>query len=94
VIGMSGSQPLDIQPVADDGLGALRVGLVLWVLAGAVLVVRRAELAEQANEWWLLTCVTAVVVGALNWVVFSARVANRQKPMSRSGESPTAEQPN
>lgn len=90
---MPGSQPLDIQPVADDGLGALRVGLVLWVLAGAVLVVRRAELAEQATEWWLLTCVAAIVVGALNWVVFSVRVANRKKRMASFGESPTAEQP-
>lgn len=89
---MAGSDVLDIQPVSDDGLGAVHVGLVLWLVAGGVLLVRRAELAEQGNEWWLLSCLAGLVVGLLNWATFATRAANAKSREARSGGSPTAEQ--
>lgn len=88
---MPADPPLDIQPVADDGLGALRVGMVLWALAGVVLVIRRDDLAAQGNEWWLLTCMAALLVGLLNWVFFSIRVANRNAREASPGGSLGAE---
>lgn len=86
---MSGSEALDIQPVADDGLGAVRVGLVLWVVAGVVLLLRRAELAEQGTEWWLLTCLAGLVIGFVNWAAFAMRVANAKARQAHSGGSPS-----
>ncbi len=75
---MPGSEPLALEPVADDGIAAIWVGLVLWVVAGVVLLVRRADLADQGTEWWLLTCLAGVVIGLVEWGIFAKRAANRR----------------
>ena len=74
---MSGSEPLELEPVPDDGIGALWVGLTLWALVGVVLLLRRADLADQGTEWWLLSCLAGVLIGFVEWAIFAKRAANR-----------------
>jgi ABC-type nickel/cobalt efflux system permease component RcnA len=79
---MSGSDPLppepSLEPVVDDGLGAIRVGLVAWALAGVVLLLRRDWLADRGTEWWLLVCLAGVVICLGQWAIFARHRANRR----------------
>ena len=46
----------------DDALVAVTTGTVIWVAAGLVLLVLRDRI-DPGGEWWLWTCVVAVVSG-------------------------------
>ena len=79
---MSGSDPLPLEPplepVVDDGLGAIRVGLIAWAVAGVVLLLRRDWLADRGTEWWLLVCLAGVVICLVQWAIFARHRANRR----------------
>ncbi len=46
----------------DDALVAVTTGTVIWVVVGLVLLVLRGRI-DPGSEWWLWTCVVAVVSG-------------------------------
>ena len=84
---MPRSEPLELEPVPDDGIGAIWVGLTLWALAGVVLLLRRADLADQGTEWWLLTCLAGVLIGLVEWAIFAKRAANRRAREQASADA-------
>ena len=93
---MSGSEPLELEPVPDDGIGALWVGLTLWALVGVVLLLRRADLADQGTEWWLLSCLAGVLIGFVEWAIFAKRAANRrarEQASASAADTPSAHTP-
>lgn len=72
---MPGSEPLHLEPVADDGIRAILVGLGLWAACGIALLVGRDELADQGTQW-LLTCGAGLLIGIIEWGIFARRAAN------------------
>lgn len=72
---MSTPEPLALEPVADDGVRALQVGLGLWALAGVVLFVGRDALAERGTQWWLAVCGAGLLIGLVQLVIFTRRRA-------------------
>lgn len=46
----------------DDALVAVSTGTAVWFVAGCVLLVLRDRITP-GSEWWLWTCVVAVVSG-------------------------------
>lgn len=72
---MSTPEPPVLEPVADDGVRALQVGLGLWALAGVVLLIGRDALAERGSQWWLAVCGAGLLIGLLQLAFFSRRRA-------------------
>lgn len=60
---MSGSVPPTIEPADDDGVRAITVGLLLWAIAGAALLLRRQDLADRGAQWWLWTVLAGLAIG-------------------------------
>ncbi len=84
---MSGSVQPPIEPVDDDGVRAISVGLVLWALAGAVLLLLRDDLAERGAQWWLWTVLAglAIGVGMLLFTRRRAAVYRQHRAAARTG---------
>ena len=60
---MSTPDPPQLQPVRNDGIRAIQVGLGLWAVAGLFLLLRRDELADQGTQWWLAVCGAGLLIG-------------------------------
>lgn len=67
-------EPVALEPVADDGVGAVVVGLVLWALAGFACLLMRDALAERGAQWWAWTCLAGIGIG-LGMLWFTRRRA-------------------
>jgi len=72
--------PPQLQPVRNDGVGAVKVGLGLWAAAGVVMVLRREELAADGRQWWLATCGAGLVIGFIQLAIFVRRRARARAP--------------
>ncbi len=46
-----------------DGVAAVSVGTVGWLIALAVLLVFRSRLAESDAQWWLWVCGAGATLG-------------------------------
>lgn len=55
----------DVQPLDVDGVGAVAVGTVLWLVALVALLPFRDRLAANDATWWLWVCVAGAVLGLL-----------------------------
>lgn len=64
-----------LEPVRDDGVRAIQVGLGLWVVAAVVLLLRRDTLADQGTQWWLAVCGAGLLIGIVELGIFSRRRA-------------------
>ena len=72
---MSEPEAPELQPVADDGIGALWVGMALWAIAGVILLALNDALADRGAEWWLMVCGAGLMVGLVELGIFRARVS-------------------
>jgi Protein of unknown function (DUF2530) len=72
---MTEPQALDIEPVADDGVGAVTAGLGLWLVAGIACLVQRDALADRGATWWVWTCLAGLVLGVVMLVYMRRRSA-------------------
>ena len=84
--------PGSIQPVHDDGVRVVTVGLLLWAVAAVVLLTQRSALQERGAQWWLWTCVAGLAVGA-GMLVFMRRRAAVYRRHREAGDEPPPEQP-
>lgn len=62
----------DPAPVKTDDRKAMLVGIVLWLVGLAELLLFLPMLTEAGNGWWLWTCVTGIALGLVgilytNW---------------------------
>lgn len=64
-----------LEPVRDDGVRAIQIGLGLWVVAGAILLLARDALADRGTQWWLAGCGAGLLVGVVELVIFTRRRA-------------------
>lgn len=53
----------DPEPVATDDRTAVLVGIAVWVVATAVLLVMLAPLVEAGRIGWLWTCLVGIGLG-------------------------------
>ena len=72
---MSMPEPPELEPVPDDGVRAIGVGLGLWVIAGLVLIVMRDQLADRGTQWWVAVCGAGLLVGLVQLGIFTRRRA-------------------
>lgn len=55
---------VDVEPLDADGVGALTVGTVAWLVALVVLYgFFRDDLQEHGTQWWLTVCVVGAALG-------------------------------
>ncbi len=83
---MSEPEAPELQPVADDGIGALWVGMALWVIAGVILLALSDALADRGAEWWLMVCGAGLIIGLVELGIFRARISQEDA----RGQDPTA----
>ncbi|MGV1005540.1 MAG: DUF2530 domain-containing protein [Candidatus Nanopelagicales bacterium] len=60
---------------ADYGVGAAKVGAVVWAVALFGAIVARAWLREHDAEWFLATAVVGLTIGLVMLVLFRRRRA-------------------
>jgi Protein of unknown function (DUF2530) len=70
---MSAPDPTQLEPVRNDGIRAIQVGLGMWAVAGLLLLVRRDELADKGTQWWLAVCGAGLLTGIVELGVFVRR---------------------
>jgi len=68
----------DPAPVVTDDRAAIVAGLVLWVVAFAVLLVFVGPLVDADRVWWLWTCLTGIGVGLVA-LVYLHRLRRRNR---------------
>ena len=71
---MSEPEAPELQPVADDGIGALWVGMALWAIAGVILLAFSDALADRGAEWWIVVCGAGLIIGLVELGIFRARM--------------------
>jgi ABC-type nickel/cobalt efflux system permease component RcnA len=72
---MSEPEAPELEPVADDGISALWVGMALWAITGVILLVLSDVLADRGAEWWLMVCGAGLIIGLVELGIFRARVS-------------------
>jgi hypothetical protein len=79
----------EVEPLDVDGVRALAVGTVLWLVAFLILLPFAEHLREDGREWWLATCLTGVGLGliGLGYCVWrrSRRPSNAQESSDDEG---------
>jgi hypothetical protein len=67
---------VDVEPLDEDGVGAVAAGTVAWLIAFVVLwVFFRDELVAHDAQWWLLVCLVGAGLGLLG-LVYTVRRRN------------------
>jgi hypothetical protein len=79
-----------LEPVRNDGIRAVQVGLGLFAVAGLVLLVQRDALADRDSLWWLAVCGAGLLIGLVQWAIFSRRrTLIRTRDRATPGAAPT-----
>ena len=55
----------DPAPVKTDDRKAILIGITLWLVALAALLVFLPQLTESGRGWWLSTCVAGLGLGLI-----------------------------
>ena len=55
----------DPAPVVTDDRKAMVVGLALWLVALAAVIIALPTLTASDQAWWLEMCVTGLVLGVI-----------------------------
>ena len=60
---MTDSQPLQVEPLDEDGVGAVALGTGLWLAALGILLLFHGRLSESDSEWWIWVAATGAALG-------------------------------
>lgn len=52
-----------VDPVANDGVGAVLAGIVIWTVVGLLALASHARLAEQGRTWMIWACCAGALWG-------------------------------
>lgn len=76
---MSEPEPVVVEPLDEDGVGAVVLGTVVWAVAFVVLWVLRDRLAAADAQWWLWVAGTGALLGLPGlWYTTRRRSAYRR----------------
>jgi hypothetical protein len=89
---MSDSAPAALEPVDDDGVRAVSVGLVVWAVAAVACLLWREDLAERGADWWLWSCLVGLGFG-LGMLLYMRRRAAVYRAHRAAGGSSGDESP-
>ena len=66
-----------VRPLDVDGVAAVAVGTVCWIVALIVLLFERSSLGSSGRTWWLWVAVSGALLGCAG-LVFLVRRRNRR----------------
>ena len=69
----------DPKPVETDDRKAMLVGIALWVVALAILLLFIAPLNAAGNLWWLWTAVAGLTLGLIGLIYTHVRRGKRPR---------------
>jgi len=75
----------DVPPLDVDGIRAIGVGTVAWIVALVALLPFQDRLEETGNTWWLWTCVAGIglgVIGELYCLLRRRRIRSHDRKRS------------
>lgn len=76
---MTPEQQVTVEPLDEDGVGAVAIGTVLWTIAAVILFLLRDRLAESSAQWWVWVAVTGAALGVPGlWFTTRRRSAYRR----------------
>ncbi len=93
---MSAPELPQLEPVRNDGIRSIQVGLGLWAVAGLFLLLRRNELADQGTQWWLAVCGAGLLIGVVTLGIFVRRrslIRARERAARPTSSGPTSSGP-
>ncbi|CAO1653034.1 DUF2530 domain-containing protein [Salinibacterium sp. NYA9b] len=70
---------LDPEPVQTDDRKAMLVGMVLWIIGLALLLLFIEPLNASGNLWWLWTAVAGLVLGLIGLIYTHAQRGKRTR---------------
>lgn len=77
-----------VTPLDEDGVGAVAIGAVLWLIALVVLLVLRGRLTESDSQWWIAVAATGALLGLPGlWFTTRRRAAYRRAAADKEVES-------
>lgn len=83
---MTPEQQVTVEPLDEDGVGAVAIGTVLWAIAAVILFLLRDRLAESGAQWWVWVAVTGAALGVPGlWFTTRRRSAYR-RPHTTDGQ--------
>ncbi len=65
----------DIAPVDVDGVAAIAIGTVAWLVALLVSLLLRARLEQSGDSWWIGVCLAGFLLGLPGLVFLRGRRA-------------------
>jgi dolichyl-phosphate-mannose--protein O-mannosyl transferase len=63
----------DPPPLRTDDRTVVLAGTLVWAVLLAVALLARTSLQEQGRGWWVWTCVTGIVLGAVGLTYVHSR---------------------
>lgn len=77
---MTDDGAVSVEPLDEDGVGAVKIGTVLWAVALAILLLMRDRLAESDSQWWIWVAATGALLGLPGlWYTTRRRSAYRER---------------
>lgn len=69
----------DVPPMDVDGVRAIEVGTVIWLVAFVGMLPFYGRLEDDGHGWWLWTCLAGFGAGALGIEYCRRRRAGRRR---------------
>jgi hypothetical protein len=60
---MTDDQSVTVEPLDEDGVGAVAMGTVLWAIAAVTLFLMRDQLTQSGSQWCIWVAVTGAALG-------------------------------
>jgi hypothetical protein len=82
---MSDQPPPELEPLDPPMVPFAMGGIVLWALAGLVMLPFRRELEARGHGSWLAICLAGFLLGFVGLAVMTKHDANRRRRRAASG---------
>ena len=59
---MTEGSTVTVDPLDEDGVGAVAIGTALWLVALIVLILMRGTLTASGSQWWIWVAATGALL--------------------------------